>query len=174
VLAGPSRGARQIPNFSRVLEGRRRAARSRVPVRVCRHGQADARDARAGSRWPVAEYYHSETGIAMHSRTHVRRASRSTRLRWARQFTSNDPREAALLSYIRCLLDESGRTPGLHEEGPRGGGTTSSSSRPSPRWRSRRSRRGQRRRRGPVDGSSAASRPFMRRSFAADGRREER
>jgi alkylhydroperoxidase family enzyme len=53
----------------------------------------------------------------MHSRTARAAGLAIDEVALARQFTSNDPREAALLRYIQVLLDERGRTPvHLHEE----------------------------------------------------------
>ncbi|MBV9811056.1 MAG: carboxymuconolactone decarboxylase, partial [Solirubrobacterales bacterium] len=65
----------------------------------------------------VAEYYQSEPGIAMHSRTARAAGLALDEVAAARQFTSKDPREAALLRYLKALLEERGRAPmHLHEE----------------------------------------------------------
>ena len=65
----------------------------------------------------VAEYYQSEPGIAMHSRAARAAGLALDEVALARQFNSKDPREAALLRYLRALLEERGRAPmHLHEE----------------------------------------------------------
>ena len=65
----------------------------------------------------VAEYYQSEPGIAMHSRTARAAGLALDEVALARQFNSKDPREAALLRYLQALLEERGRPPmHLHEE----------------------------------------------------------
>ena len=53
----------------------------------------------------------------MHSRTARATGLAIDEVAAARQFTSKDPREAALLRYLRALLEERGRAPmHLHEE----------------------------------------------------------
>src|SRR5205807_10263278 len=65
----------------------------------------------------VAEYYQSEPGIAMHSRTARASGLAIDEVALARQWSSKDEREAALLRYLRALLEERGRAPmHLHEE----------------------------------------------------------
>ena len=58
----------------------------------------------------VAEHYHSEPGIALHAahRPHGR-ASGIDEVALAREFDSDDEREAALLRYLKALVDERGR-----------------------------------------------------------------
>src|SRR5581483_5279605 len=65
----------------------------------------------------VAEHYHSEPGIAMHSRTARAAGVNIDEVALARQFTSKDEREAALLRYLKAILEEGGRPAmHLHEE----------------------------------------------------------
>jgi AhpD family alkylhydroperoxidase len=65
----------------------------------------------------VAEYYNSEPGVALHSRAARGAGVAVDEVALARQFRSNDPREAALLRYLQSLLQEQGRPPmHLHEE----------------------------------------------------------
>src|SRR5579884_1682425 len=65
----------------------------------------------------TAEHYHSEPGIAMHSRAARAAGVALDEVANARQFTSKDEREAALLRYLRALLENDGRAPmHLHEE----------------------------------------------------------
>jgi alkylhydroperoxidase family enzyme len=117
VLRGALASGGQLPNFLGVLAGSPAALRAYARFRSeLRHGKLTLptleRIALA-----VAEHYHSEPGIAMHSR-----AARSAGLAFdevaaARQFTSKDPGEAALLRYLQALLDDNGRAPmHLHEE----------------------------------------------------------
>jgi AhpD family alkylhydroperoxidase len=65
----------------------------------------------------VSEYYGSEPGIAIHSRAARAAGLALDEVALARQFNSKDPREAALLRYLKALLEERGRAPmHLHEE----------------------------------------------------------
>ncbi len=117
VLRGALASGGQLPNFLGVLAGSPAALRAYARFRSeLRHGKLTAptleRIALA-----VAEHYQSESGIALHSR-----AARSVGLALdevalARQFDSRDEREAALLRYLRALLQDGGRPPmHLHEE----------------------------------------------------------
>ncbi|MDQ2804325.1 MAG: carboxymuconolactone decarboxylase family protein, partial [Pseudomonadota bacterium] len=116
VLRGALASGGQLPNFLGVLAGSPAALRAYARFRSeLRHGKLTAptleRIALA-----VAEHYHSESGIALHSR-----AARSVGLALdevalARQFDSRDEHQAALLRYLRALLQD-GRPPmHLHEE----------------------------------------------------------
>ncbi|HEY2007327.1 MAG TPA: carboxymuconolactone decarboxylase family protein [Solirubrobacteraceae bacterium] len=117
VLRGALSSGGQLPNFLGVLAGSPAALRAYARFRSeLRHGRLTLptleRIALA-----VAEYYQSAPGIAMHSR-----AARSVGLALdevalARQFSSRDEREAALLRYLNALLVDRGRAPmHLHEE----------------------------------------------------------
>jgi alkylhydroperoxidase family enzyme len=117
VLRGALSSGGQLPNFLGVLAGSPAALRGYARFRSeLRHGRLTLptleRIALA-----VADHYQSAPGIAMHSR-----AARSVGLALdevalARQFNSNDMREAALLRYLQALLDDRGRAPMyLHEE----------------------------------------------------------
>ena len=117
VLRGALSSGGQLPNFLGVLAGSPAALRAYARFRSeLRHGRLTLptleRIALA-----VAEYYQSAPGIAMHSS-----AARSVGLALdevalARQFSSRDEREAALLRYLNALLVDRGRAPmHLHEE----------------------------------------------------------
>lgn len=117
VLRGALASGGQLPNFLGVLAGSPAALRAYARFRSeLRHGKLTLptleRIALA-----VADHYHSEPGLEMHSR-----AARSTGLQLdevaaARHFHSKDPREAALLRYLQSLLEQQGRAPmHLHEE----------------------------------------------------------
>ena len=117
VLRGALATGGQLPNFLGVLAGSPAALRAYARFRSeLRHGTLTLptleRIALA-----VAEHYHSEPGIAMHSRAARAAGLALDEVALARQFNSKDPREAALLRYLKALLEERGRAPmHLHEE----------------------------------------------------------
>src|SRR5947208_10190433 len=101
VLRGALATGGQLPNFLGVLAGSPAALRAYARFRSeLRHGKLTLATLERIAL-AVAEHYHSAPGIEMHSR-----AARSTGLdleevALARQFTSNDPGEAALLRSLR-------------------------------------------------------------------------
>src|SRR4051794_40746643 len=117
VLRGALATGGQLPNFLGVLAGSPAALRAYARFRSeLRHGRLTLptleRIALA-----VAEHYHSEPGIAMHSRAARGAGLALDEVAAARKFTSKDPREAALLRYLEALLQDGGRLPmHLHEE----------------------------------------------------------
>jgi alkylhydroperoxidase family enzyme len=117
VLRGALASGGQLPNFLGVLAGSPAAIRAYARFRSeLRHGKLTLptleRIALA-----VAEHYHSEPGIEMHSRAARSAGLGLDEVAAARQFSSKDPREAALLRYLQALLEEQGRAPmHLHEE----------------------------------------------------------
>jgi alkylhydroperoxidase family enzyme len=117
VLRGALASGGQLPNFLGVLAGSPAALRAYARFRSeLRHGRLTLptleRIALA-----VAEHYHSEPGIAMHSRAARGAGLALDEVAAARQFTSKDPREAALLRYLQAVLEDGGRPPMyLHEE----------------------------------------------------------
>jgi AhpD family alkylhydroperoxidase len=117
VLRGALATGGQLPNFLGVLAGSPAALRAYARFRSeLRHGKLTLATLERISL-AVAEYYHSEPGIAMHSRAARAAGLAIDEVAMARQFTSGDPREAALLRYLHTLLEERGRTPvHLHEE----------------------------------------------------------
>ena len=117
VLRGALASGGQLPNFLGVLAGSPAALRAYAKFRSeLRHGKLTL----PTLEWialAVADYYHSEPGIAMHSRAARSAGLELDEVASARQFTSNDPREAALLRYLQALLEERGRAPRhLHDE----------------------------------------------------------
>jgi alkylhydroperoxidase family enzyme len=116
VLRGALASGGQLPNFLGVLAGSPAALRAYARFRSeLRHGKLKLptleRIALA-----VAEHYHSEPGIAMHSRAARGAGLAIDEVAAARKFTSKDQREAALLRYLQAIL-EGGRPPvHLHEE----------------------------------------------------------
>jgi alkylhydroperoxidase family enzyme len=117
VLRGAVATGGQLPNFLGVLAGSPAALRAYARFRSeLRHGKLKLATLERISL-AVAEYYQSEPGIATHSRTARAAGLALDEVAQARQFNSKDPREAALLRYLKALLDERGRAPmHLHEE----------------------------------------------------------
>jgi AhpD family alkylhydroperoxidase len=117
VLRGALATGGQLPNFLGVLAGSPAALRAYARFRSeLRHGKLTLATLERISL-AVAEYYQSEPGIVMHSRTARAAGLGIDEVAAARQFTSKDPREAALLRYLDALLENRGRPPmHLHEE----------------------------------------------------------
>jgi alkylhydroperoxidase family enzyme len=117
VLRGALSSGGQLPNFLGVLAGSPAALRAYARFRSeLRHGKLKLATLERIAL-AVAEHYHSEPGIAMHSRTARAAGVALDEVAAARQFTSKDPREAALLRYLKALFEEDGRPPmHLHEE----------------------------------------------------------
>ena len=117
VLRGALATGGQLPNFLGVLAGSPAALRAYARFRSeLRHGKlAVATLERIALA--VAQHFHSEPGIAMHSRTARAAGLAIDEVAAARHFASKDPREAALLGYLKALLENQGRPPmHLHEE----------------------------------------------------------
>jgi AhpD family alkylhydroperoxidase len=117
VLRGALASGGQLPNFLGVLAGSPAALRGYARFRSeLRHGKLKLptleRIALA-----VAEYYQSGPGIAMHSRAARAAGLGLDEVAMARQFSSKDEREAALLRYLHAILVDRGHPPmHLHEE----------------------------------------------------------
>ncbi len=117
VLRGALATGGQLPNFLGVLAGSPAALRAYARFRSeLRHGKLQLATLERIAL-AVSEYYNSEPGIAMHSRAARNAGLALDEVALARQFSSNDEHEAALLRYLKALLDERGRAPmHLHEE----------------------------------------------------------
>ncbi len=117
VLRGALSSGGQLPNFLGVLAGSPAALRAYARFRSeLRHGKLTLATLERIAL-AVAEHYHSEPGIAMHSRTARTAGLAIDEVALARQFTSKDEREAALLRYLQALLEEGARPAmHLHEE----------------------------------------------------------
>ena len=117
VLKSAIASAGQLPNFLGALGGSPAALRGYTRFRgELKHGTLAAgtieRIALA-----VAEHYRSAPGIAVHTRTARQVGVGIDEVALAREGRSNDPREAAMLSYVKALLDHRGAVPHhLHEE----------------------------------------------------------
>jgi alkylhydroperoxidase family enzyme len=116
VLRGALSSGGQLPNFLGVLAGSPAALRAYARFRSeLRHGKLRLATLERIAL-AVAEHYHSEPGIAMHSRTARAAGLALDEVANARQFTSKDEREAALLTYLKALLDGGKPAMHLHEE----------------------------------------------------------
>jgi AhpD family alkylhydroperoxidase len=117
VLKGAMASGGQLPNFLGVLAGSPAALRGYARFRSeLRHGSLTLptleRIALA-----VSEHYRSQPGIKMHTRTARQAGVGIDEVAAARDWESSDPREAALLRYLRALLEQRGHAPmHLHEE----------------------------------------------------------
>jgi AhpD family alkylhydroperoxidase len=117
VLRGALSSGGQLPNFLGVLAGSPAALRAYARFRSeLRHGKLKLATLERIAL-AVAEHYHSEPGIAMHSRAARAAGLAIDEVALARQFTSKDESEAALLRYLQAVLEEGGRPAmHLHEE----------------------------------------------------------
>jgi AhpD family alkylhydroperoxidase len=108
--------AGQLPNFLGVLAGSPAALRGYTRFRgELRHGSLELgtieRIALA-----VAEHYRSDPGLAIHTRTARLAGVGIDEVARARQWESSDPREAALLHYLKAVVEQRGKPQHLHEE----------------------------------------------------------
>ena len=117
VLRGALATGGQLPNFLGVLAGSPAALKAYARFRSeLRHGKLTLATLERIAL-AVAEYYQSAPGIAMHSRAARNAGLALDEVAMARNFNSKDPREAALLHYLRALLQDRGHAPmHLHEE----------------------------------------------------------
>jgi alkylhydroperoxidase family enzyme len=116
VLRGALSGGGQLPNFLGVLAGSpaalRAYARFRSELRQGTLGRATLERIALA----VSEHYHSEPGIALHSRTARQAGLGLDEVALAREFDSRDEHEAALLRYLKPLVDAGRPAMHLHEE----------------------------------------------------------
>jgi AhpD family alkylhydroperoxidase len=117
VLKGLQSSAGQLPNFLGALAGSAAALRGYVRFRgELRHGELPVAT-RERIAIAVAEHYRSKPGIALHNRTARRVGVGIDEIALAREWTSADEREAAMLRYLRPLLEQRTEHPmHLHEE----------------------------------------------------------
>lgn len=122
VLKSALASAGQLPNFLGVLAGSPAALRGYTRFRgELRHGALPLptleRIALA-----VAEHYRSAPGIAIHTRTARHAGLGIDEVARARDWESSDPREAALLRFLKPLATPSGNCPQhLNEEAKEAG-----------------------------------------------------
>ena len=117
VLKGAMASGGQLPNVLGVLAGSPAALRAYARFRSeLRHGSLE-RATLERIALAVAEHYRSQPGLAIHTRTARRAGVGIDEVAAARDWESADPREAALLRYLRALLEQRGHAPmHLHEE----------------------------------------------------------
>jgi alkylhydroperoxidase family enzyme len=116
VLRGALATGGQLPNFLGVLAGSPAALRGYARLRSeLRHGQLQ-RGTLERIALAVAEHYNSEPGIALHSRTARAAGLGLDEVASAREFESHDAHEAALLRYLRPLVNGENPPVHLHEE----------------------------------------------------------
>jgi alkylhydroperoxidase family enzyme len=117
VLKGAMSSGGQLPNFLGVLAGSPAALRGYARFRSeLRHGSLTLPTLERISL-AVAEHYRSQPGISIHTRTARQAGVGIDEVAAARDWESADPREAALLRYLRALLEQRGHAPmHLHEE----------------------------------------------------------
>jgi alkylhydroperoxidase family enzyme len=117
VLRGALSSGGQLPNFLGVLAGSPATLRAYARFRgELRHGRLKLATLERIAL-AVADHYGSEPGIATHSRAARAAGLAIDEVALARQFKSHDPREEALLTYLKAVLDQNGHAPmHLHEE----------------------------------------------------------
>ncbi len=116
VLRGALSSGGQLPNFLGVLAGSPATLRAYARFRSeLRHGGLPLATIERIAL-AVAEHYHSDPGIATHSRAARAAGLALDEVAAARQFTSKDKREAALLRYLRAVLEQGRPAMHLHEE----------------------------------------------------------
>ena len=117
VLKGALASGGQLPNFLGVLAGSPAALRAYARFRSeLRHGKLTLPTLERIALG-VADHYQSAPGIALHERAARAAGLALDEIALAREFDSHDPREAALLRYLKLMLEGQGRLPmHVHEE----------------------------------------------------------
>ena len=111
VLKGALAAAGQLPNFLGVLAGSPAALRGYARFRgELRHGSL-ALPTLERIALAVAEHYRSGPGIAIHNRTARHAGVGIDEVALAREWDSRDPKEAALLRYLKPLVVHPGTAP---------------------------------------------------------------
>ncbi|HVG75351.1 MAG TPA: carboxymuconolactone decarboxylase family protein [Thermoleophilaceae bacterium] len=124
LLKAAMASAGQLPNFLGVLAGSPAALRAYARFRAeLRHGTLPLPTLERISL-AIAEHYRSQPGITIHSRTARQAGLGLDEVALARDWDSRDEREAALLRYLRALVEHRGHAPmHLHEEAREAGWT---------------------------------------------------
>jgi alkylhydroperoxidase family enzyme len=117
ILKGASSAAGQLPNFLGVLAGSPAALRGYARFRAeLRHGSLPLATLERISL-AVAEHFRSVPGVAIHTRTARQAGIGIDEVALAREWESRDPHEAAILRYLKAMLQQRGAVPHhLHEE----------------------------------------------------------
>src|SRR5579871_343849 len=117
VLRGALATGGQLPNFLGVLAGSPAALRGYARFRAELKRGTLSRATLERISLAVAEQFGSAPGIALHSRTARQAGLGLDEVAKAREFESGDPKQAALLTYLKAALSPEGGTPiHLHEE----------------------------------------------------------
>jgi len=117
VLRGALATGGQLPNFLGVLAGSPAALRGYARFRAELKRGTLSRATLERISLAVAEQYGSAPGTALHSRTARSAGLGLDEVAKAREFDSGDPKQAALMRYLKAALDPNGATPMyLHEE----------------------------------------------------------
>jgi len=124
LLKAAMASAGQLPNFLGVLAGSPAALRAYTRFRAeLRHGTLSLPTLERISL-AIAEHYRSQPGISIHTRTARQAGLGIDEVALAREWDSRDEREAALLRYLRALVEHRGHAPmHLHEEAREAGWT---------------------------------------------------
>jgi alkylhydroperoxidase family enzyme len=124
VLKGALSAGGQLPNFLGVLAGSPAALRAYARFRSeLRHGSLSTQTLERIAL-AVAEHHKSAPGIDLHLRTARLAGLGIDEVGLAREWDSRDEREAALLRYLKVLVEERGAVPmHLHEEAREAGWT---------------------------------------------------
>lgn len=117
ILKGALSTAGQLPNFLGVIAGSPAVLRAYARFRSeLRHGALPAVTLERISL-ALATHYRSAPGLALHKRTARQAGLGVDEIARAREWGSSDPRQAALMRYLKPLFTEHGRAPQhLHEE----------------------------------------------------------
>ena len=124
ILKGLQSSAGQLPNFLGVLADSPAALRGYVRFRAELTRGTLPQATRERIALAVAEHHHSKPAIAQHDRIARRAGLGLDELAKAKQCTSADPREAAMLRYLQPLIQQHGEhATHLHEEAREAGWT---------------------------------------------------
>jgi AhpD family alkylhydroperoxidase len=111
VLKAALASAGQLPNFLGVLAGSPAALRGYTRMRgELRHGSLSPATLERIAI-AVADHYRSEPGIAIHHRTARQAGVGIDEAAAARNWESRDPKQAALLRYLKSVLEQRGGVP---------------------------------------------------------------
>lgn len=123
ILKGASSAAGQLPNFLGVLASSPATLRAYTRFRAELRQGALPRDTAERIGLAVAAHYGSKPGLQLHVRTGRLAGLGIDEVERAKQWDSGDPRETALLRYLRPLLEDGTFPQHLHEEAREAGWT---------------------------------------------------
>lgn len=124
VLKGVLSAGGQVPNFVGVLAGAPAALRAYARLRSELRNGSLALATQQRIALAVAEHQRSEYALATLQRTAREAGLGLDEIAAARRFDSADPRERALLAFVRGLLESEGPPPLVHLEEAREAGWT--------------------------------------------------